>query len=349
MKRLLGLFAALSVLVLTAGTAQGSTAATTKSGTVITSVVAIPGVPGGWKITLSNGKVYKVFNGKVGLAGATGATGATGAKGDTGATGATGAAGLSAFDIATSKGYSGTVQDWLNDLVGPAGPQGDKGATGATGPQGEQGVKGDTGATAYDLWLGQGNTGTLPQFLTSLIGPKGDQGSQGLTGPIGPTGLTGGKGDTGPQGLKGDTGATGATGPQGNPGGPGPSGPQGPQGPQGPKGDTGNTGPQGNNGPIGPQGPAGVVPTYNYWGDPDPSMHAVFGGNTVSNVQVLGQNHQFQLYGSASYTNSGSYLCYGSLDDPTNGALYFTYEDGSHFTPHEVGPVQGFRFMCFGF
>lgn len=304
MKRLLGLFAALSVLVLTAGTAQGSTAATTKSGTVIASVVAIPGVPGGWKITLSNGKVYKVFDGKVGPAGA---TGATGAKGDTGATGATGAAGLSAFDIAINNGYSGTVQDWLNDLVGPAGPQGDKGATGATGPQGEQGVKGETGATAYDLWLSQGNTGTLQQFLTSLIGPKGDQGSQGLTGPIGPTGLTGAKGDTGA------------------------------------------TGPQGQTGPMGPQGPAGILPSYNYWGTLNPSSHILYGGRTASDVSLLGQSYPFTLYGAAAFTAVSNYVCYGSVDDPGQGALAFTYQSGSQVTPIEYGNVQGFRFMCIGF
>jgi hypothetical protein len=100
---------------------------------------------------------------------------------------------------------------------------------------------------------------------------------------------------------------------------------------------------------MGPQGDTGLIPSYNYWGTAYPSSHAVFGGNTISDVQQLGQNYKFQLYDAAAFTNSGTYACYGGVDDPSQGALTFTYQDGSHFTPIETGPVQGFRFMCVGF
>ena len=64
----------------------------------------------------------------------------------------------------------------------------------------ENPVSGADGKSAYDIWLEQGNTGSVEDFVASL---KGD------------TGATGAQGPEGPQGPKGDTGATGA---QGNPG-----------------------------------------------------------------------------------------------------------------------------------
>lgn len=44
---------------------------------------------------------------------------------------------------------------------------------------GYQGPKGDPGESAYRLWLDQGNTGTVADFLLSLKGPKGDPGTGG--------------------------------------------------------------------------------------------------------------------------------------------------------------------------
>jgi hypothetical protein len=93
--------------------------------------------------------------------------------------------------VAQQNGFTGTIGEWLQSLVGAPGPKGDTGATGAqgpkgdTGPAGAQGPKGDTGATGAQ-------------------GPKGDTGATGAQGP---------KGDTGAQGPKGDTGATGPQGP----------------------------------------------------------------------------------------------------------------------------------------
>lgn len=89
--------------------------------------------------------------------------------------------------------------------IGPTGPQGIQGIqgipgpTGPTGPKGdkgEDGVIGHDGASAYEIWLEEGHSGTEEDFLASLVGP---------TGPVGP------RGETGPQGPKGDTGEWGGT------------------------------------------------------------------------------------------------------------------------------------------
>lgn len=105
--------------------------------------------------------------------------------------------------------------------TGPQGPKGDQGEPGPTGPQGpkgdkgEDGVIGHDGASAYEIWLSQGNVGTEDDFLASLVGPTGPQGPQGIQGIQGETGPQGVQGEQGPAGA---TGATGATGPKGDPG-----------------------------------------------------------------------------------------------------------------------------------
>ena len=68
---------------------------------------------------------------------------------------------------------------------GPQGPQGEPGPTGPTGPKGEDGVIGHDGASAYEIWLSQGNVGTEEDFLASLVGPTGPQGPKGETGEWG--------------------------------------------------------------------------------------------------------------------------------------------------------------------
>ena len=60
---------------------------------------------------------------------------------------------------------------------------------------------GASGASAYEIWLEQGNTGTKDDFLASLVGATG---ATGPTGAIGPQGATG---ETGPQGLPGADGS----------------------------------------------------------------------------------------------------------------------------------------------
>lgn len=159
----------------------------------------------------------------------------------------------------------------LDELVPAQAPGG--GTVGGGGGGG--GGAGTPGKSAYEVAVDNGYTGSVTQWLASLVGPRGATGATGPAGPAGPAGPTGA---TGAQGPKGDTGATGAQGPKGDPGiqgpagatgaqgpkgDPGATGPAGPagadgaQGPAGPKGDTGPQGPKGDKGDTGPQGPAG--------------------------------------------------------------------------------------------
>ena len=59
------------------------------------------------------------------------------------------------------------------------------------------------GKSAYDLWIDEGNEGTIEDFLNSLKGEKGDQGEQGEVGPEGPAGPQGEAGPEGPVGPAG--------------------------------------------------------------------------------------------------------------------------------------------------
>lgn len=92
--------------------------------------------------------------------------------------------GDSAYNLAQQDGFEGTVEEWLDSLVGIDGEDG------APGQKGDKGDKGDQG----------------PQGIQGVVGPQG---------PAGPAGLTGATGATGPQGIQGATGAAGATGAQG--------------------------------------------------------------------------------------------------------------------------------------
>jgi hypothetical protein len=56
------------------------------------------------------------------------------------------------------------------------------GPLGAPGPQGATGVDGQDGASAYEIWLAQGNIGTETDFINSLTGPQGPQGTDGAPG-----------------------------------------------------------------------------------------------------------------------------------------------------------------------
>jgi len=59
---------------------------------------------------------------------------------------------------------------------------------------GGTGTIGIDGKSAYQLWLDQGNTGSVEVFLNSLKGAKGDKGDTGLTGATGQNGLDGERG-----------------------------------------------------------------------------------------------------------------------------------------------------------
>lgn len=60
---------------------------------------------------------------------------------------------------------------------------------GQKGDKGDTGNSGLNGKSAYQLWLDAGNLGTLADYLNSLKGTKGDNGNIGSTGLQGPVGL----------------------------------------------------------------------------------------------------------------------------------------------------------------
>lgn len=106
-----------------------------------------------------------------------------GPQGPAGPAGPAGADGLSAYDLAVNNGFTGSLQDWLNSLVGPEGPQGIPGQG-----QGVPGPAGADGLSAYELAVGNGFNGTLQDWLASLQGPAGATGATGPAGPQGPAG-----------------------------------------------------------------------------------------------------------------------------------------------------------------
>ena len=112
----------------------------------------------------------------VGQDGADGANGADGMNGLDGLNGADGADGLSAYEIWLAAGNTGNESDFLASLVGATGAQGEDGPQGPEGPQGPQGDAGADGAdgaaglSAYEIWLGLGNTGTEEDFIAYLSG-----------------------------------------------------------------------------------------------------------------------------------------------------------------------------------
>ena len=105
--------------------------------------------------------------GEAGPKGDKGDTGEAGPKGDTGEAGPKGDKG--------DTGEAGPKGD-----TGEAGPKGDTGAPGVPGKPGEDGVDGVDGKSAYQIWLDNGNTGSVNDFLESLKGPKGDKGEDGV-------------------------------------------------------------------------------------------------------------------------------------------------------------------------
>ena len=150
--------------------------------------------------------------GPQGEPGPTGPEGPQGPKGDKGDKGDTGPEGKIPFTVPFEAG-DGIIMELDSDgenvkviisvdsdsipagPQGPQGPQGEPGPTGPTGPKGdkgEDGVIGHDGASAYEIWLSQGNVGTEEDFLASLVGPTGPQGPQG---PKGETGEWGGEVD----------------------------------------------------------------------------------------------------------------------------------------------------------
>jgi hypothetical protein len=83
------------------------------------------------------------------------------------------------------------------------------------------------GLSAYDIWVNQGNTGTIEEFLDSLTGMDGQPGANGQDGQDGldgQDGAPGANGQDGQDGLDGQDGAPGANGQDGQDGAPGANG-----------------------------------------------------------------------------------------------------------------------------
>lgn len=126
--------------------------------------------------------VLEGVKGDKGDKGDTGDTGAAGADGVDGINGTDGADGASAYDIWLSEGGTGTEADFLASLQGEDGAAGTNGADGQDGAQGvagtngQDGADGQDGASAYDIWIAEGNTGTEADFLASLATPPSNNG-----------------------------------------------------------------------------------------------------------------------------------------------------------------------------
>ncbi|MEZ5650368.1 MAG: hypothetical protein R3E87_07440 [Burkholderiaceae bacterium] len=72
-------------------------------------------------------------------------------------------------------------------------------------PGGGGGADGANGLSAYELAVQQGYTGTLADWLASLVGAPG---AAGPAGPAGPQGPQGPQGPAGPQGIQGPAGTS---------------------------------------------------------------------------------------------------------------------------------------------
>ena len=128
-------------------------------------------------------------------------TGPQGETGPAGEDGNDGSVGDSAYDVWLARGNTGTVQDYLDSLIGEKGDIGDSaynvwlslGNTGTEqdfidsikGEDGAIGFDGADGDSAYQIWLNAGNTGSQQDFIDSLTGPQGPKGDTGETGPAG--------------------------------------------------------------------------------------------------------------------------------------------------------------------
>jgi hypothetical protein len=81
--------------------------------------------------------------------------------------------GKSAYELWLEEGHSGTINDFLNSLIGEAG----KSAFEIWLELGHEGTVVDfidyiKGQSAYELWIQEGHSGTEEEFLESLVGPS---------------------------------------------------------------------------------------------------------------------------------------------------------------------------------
>ena len=101
------------------------------------------------------------------MTGKEGPQGPQGPQGIEGVAGETGKDGKSAYELAVDNGYTGTLSEWLESLVGE---------------NGKDGQNGINGKSAYELAVGKGYTGTEEEWLKSLVGQDGIDGTNGTNG-----------------------------------------------------------------------------------------------------------------------------------------------------------------------
>ena len=192
------------------------------------------------------------------------------------------------------------------------GPQGIQGIQGGVGPAGPTGADGLDGASAYDVAVENGYTGTEAEWLLSLVGATGADGAQGIQGEPGIQGGAGVQGEVGPAGPDGPSAYEVAV----NNGFVGteadwlltlvgPVGPKGPIGPQGVKGDQGTDGPQGEQGIQGIQGIPGLGITFKGQVPTEADLPA---GAAHGDAYIVQADDSFWVYdGTASaWVNGGS-------------------------------------------
>ena len=100
--------------------------------------------PGVWSAAVPFGKGEKGDNGSDGVDGVDGTNGVDGADGTNGADG------QSAYELALSEGFVGTLPEWLESLKGADGIDGTNGQDGAPGADGADGVDGTNGTNGTD-------------------------------------------------------------------------------------------------------------------------------------------------------------------------------------------------------
>lgn len=194
--------------------------------------------------------------------------------------------------------------------------------TTALSPTGAALAAGPPGESAYQLWLDNGNTGTVQQYLQTLVGPMGPPGPTGPAGPVGSQGYMGLQGPaanlsigTVTTSAPGSAAAASVSGPAGNqalnltlP--------------------TGNTGPTGATGPIGPTGlstwqtpPVAWAASTAYSASP-PASVVVYGGQTY----VCSTTHtSTSTFDTTKFTLIAAM---GATGSPSQGAVRYDISQG---------------------
>ena len=113
---------------------------------------------------------YALYAKTSGTPGLKGDQGIQGDKGDTGTQGLKGDKGDNGI-----QGLKGDKGD--TGVIGPKGNTGVMGLQGLKGAKGDTGITGATGKSAYQSWLGLGNTGTEADFIASLKASSGSSGA----------------------------------------------------------------------------------------------------------------------------------------------------------------------------